>query len=191
MIKKILSIALICLMLILSGCSENKPLVYHRVDLTDEQKTGMREFIEEQVKANNVDTYPVSGNVTVEEIYWLRHSNINVLFSEYETCIYIDESKKTENLILIEEGELFSNSTNKYVYLFLFCEAHSDYVESFDVDTVNLEDGCLYLTINGYTPRYGFDDGFTTYAIALKIKKSSLSGEIKEAFADLNVIPAE
>jgi len=119
------------------------------------------------------------GNAAVKQIY--EFTFFGGTFYHYTQEL---ASGDIENVIIKDEKELYPDSNEEYVYMFLFYIESADIITRFEIMSVNIENGLANLQINLHGG--GGNDAFTTYMIVLKIDKNSLSGDIEKIHVDLN-----
>ena len=97
------------------------------------------------------------------------------------------EKRLTENLIMIDEKDVFEDAPDEYVYL-LFAKTSCDWASGFTkVNSVVLENGIITVNI-GYHIFSGVD-AEKDFCFAIRIKKSSLAEEVTDYTVNFEMFP--
>jgi len=190
--KKILPLLLAITLLLLSGCAptdkQEQPKANESEitsgEFTDDEQKHISELLKTKYEESNGDVYidhapTIDGNVDIKQTYEFSFSAS--MFYNYTQEL---ASGDIENVIIKDEKELYPDSNEEYVYMFLFYIESADIITRFEIMSVNIENGLANLQINLHGG--GGNDAFTTYMIVLKIDKNSLSGDIEKIHVDLN-----
>jgi len=122
------------------------------------------------------------GNAAVKQIY--EFTFFGGTFYHYTQEL---ASGDIENVIVKDEKELYPDSNEEYVYLFLFYTEASHDVVRFEITSVNVENGLANIKIN--LLGFGGEESMTNHMIVLKIDKNSFNGDIEKIHVDMTQAP--
>ena len=182
MTKKLILILLCVLMILLPSCAEEPTCTYPSVELSEETKDELRKVIEgDRIETFEIGVSELESEIQIKQAWWCQ-----AFYAEdLEKYLYAGHEKQiSEGTVILDETELFPKSRGRYVYvLFRVYEGYYG-LRLRACTSATLTEGVLSFAFEEYSEEYCWAG--CNYLGVLKIKKSSLAGDIQAVEVTLN-----